>query len=276
MGKRTYRFAKGVFPYKNALNVVLTHDQKLLSQKNDDKSLFLNKSPRDLVKYLSNLKYKNLLLIGGQKTITQFFQENLIDEIFVTVSPCIFGNGKNIIKKSLVDCKLKILNTKTKNGLVELHYQVVKPVLTIRQFKATEIPLIKKFLVKIFSEFGWKIEPQYDSDLDDMVKFYNPADNSIFYVVVDGNKIIGTAGIKNKGNGIAEINKMFLASDYRGRGLGNRLLTKIINFCQDKKYQKIVLITDPKLKVAHKLYEKHGFSVTKIIKDDIHMAKLLS
>jgi dihydrofolate reductase/ribosomal protein S18 acetylase RimI-like enzyme len=276
MDKRTYQFAKGVFPYDNALNVVLTHDQKLLTKKSDSKSLFLDKSPTDLVKYLSNLKYNKLLLIGGQKIIVQFFQENLIDEIFITISPHIFGDGKNMVKKSHLDCKLKLISAQIKNGLVELHYQVAKPVLTIRQFKVAEIPSIKNFLSKIFSEFGWKIESQYDSDLDDMIKFYDPADNSIFYVVTDDNNIIGTAGIKNKGNGIAEIKKMFLAPDHRGRGLGNKLLTQIINFCQDKKYQKIVLITDPQLKIAHKLYRKYGFSVTKIVKDDIHMSKLLN
>ena len=52
----------------------------------------------DLSKLVSELKekgYKNILVEGGPNLLGSFLKENLIDEVFLTLAPKIYGNEKS-------------------------------------------------------------------------------------------------------------------------------------------------------------------------------------
>lgn len=51
-----------------------------------------------LVKFLSKKGYRNVLVEGGPTLLGSFLKENLMDEIFLTIAPKIFGNepGKTL------------------------------------------------------------------------------------------------------------------------------------------------------------------------------------
>jgi len=56
--------------------------------------------------------------------------------------------------------------------------------------------------------------------------------------------------------------RWFIVSDIlRGKGAGNRLMNEAIDFCRNKKYQRIYLWTFKGLDVARHLYEKNGFKL---------------
>lgn len=50
----------------------------------------------DLVSMLQEKGYKRVLVEGGPTLLTSFLKEDLIDEIFLTISPKIFGSEKDI------------------------------------------------------------------------------------------------------------------------------------------------------------------------------------
>lgn len=50
----------------------------------------------DLVSMLQEKGYKKVLVEGGPTLLTSFLKEDLIDEIFLTVSPKIFGSEKDV------------------------------------------------------------------------------------------------------------------------------------------------------------------------------------
>lgn len=50
----------------------------------------------DLVSMLQEKGYKRVLVEGGPTLLTSFLKEDLIDEIFLTVSPKIFGSEKDV------------------------------------------------------------------------------------------------------------------------------------------------------------------------------------
>lgn len=50
----------------------------------------------DLVSKLQKKGYKKVLVEGGPTLLTSFLKEDLIDEIFLTISPKIFGSQKDV------------------------------------------------------------------------------------------------------------------------------------------------------------------------------------
>jgi len=85
-----------------------------------------NITPVDLVKELSKQDYKHLYIDGG-KTIQNFLQHGLIDEITITQIPALLGNGIPLFATSHQEFRLKLLSSRTfENGFVQSSYQILK------------------------------------------------------------------------------------------------------------------------------------------------------
>lgn len=123
----------------------------------------------------------------------------------------------------------------------------------------------KNFILQAWKEFGFTYNKKYDGDLDDIYSFYIKSGGMLF-VLKDGNDIIGTIGIINKGNYIAELKRFYIDINHRGRGFGSKLVEKALIYCKDKGFNKVEFETNKKFKIAHALYLKKGF---KVVKEDI-------
>ncbi len=58
----------------------------------------------------------------------------------------------------------------------------------------------------------------------------------------------------------AELESVFVKSEYQGAGLGAKLTSDFINWCQENKVNYVSLLVDPKNETAVKFYKKIGFS----------------
>ncbi|MEX0616842.1 MAG: dihydrofolate reductase family protein [Candidatus Woykebacteria bacterium] len=90
---------------------------------------------KDLVLFLAkNLGAKRILVEGGPSVLGSFLSQDLIDEVFITITPKIFGNfpGKalTMVEGTLFPADkvkhLKLISAKSKNDEVFLRYQIVK------------------------------------------------------------------------------------------------------------------------------------------------------
>lgn len=127
MGKNTYDVNKEVFPFDNALNIVMTKDKSLHEE--TDTYIFTDKTPQELVNFIEAKGFRELLLIGGRELATSFLTENLIDEIKLDIHPLLFCDGMEIFRKDLNTnmYKLKLLGTKNLGeDIVQLHYKFIK------------------------------------------------------------------------------------------------------------------------------------------------------
>jgi len=93
IGKRTYDWVmeqeKGEFPYPDKDCYVFS--RTFLEDTKDVK--FIN---GDIVNFTNNLKKeegKDIWIVGGGDILHTFLKENLVDELIVTVSPTILGEG---------------------------------------------------------------------------------------------------------------------------------------------------------------------------------------
>lgn len=88
-------------------------------------------------------------------------------------------------------------------------------------------------------------------------------ERSAYFVVDDGNKILGGGGIyptEGLPPDTAELAKVYLLPETRGKGYGKALINKCINYAKEAGYSKIYLESMPELSKAVSIYEKLGFT----------------
>ena len=71
--------------------LISTNKQLTIGRNYFDKILFFNNSWSDILTILKSHGINNIALLGGAKLINSFAQENLIDEIKITIVPRILG-----------------------------------------------------------------------------------------------------------------------------------------------------------------------------------------
>lgn len=123
VGNNTYKAAKKPLSKRNC--IVFTGQVASGLQKNP-RLLYCNPQKVDIKKLIKILGYKKIALLGGAQTYTYFLQKNLIDDIYLTIEPLVFGTGLNLFAtKQLTNKKFKLASVKKLNkaGTILLHYK---------------------------------------------------------------------------------------------------------------------------------------------------------
>lgn len=124
MGGRTYEVSlrTGAFPYKGCLNVVMTSKKPV--NKWDDKVIFTDQKPKDVLRMLEVKGFGEVIVTGGHLS-TNFLRDNLVDEIWVNLMPQLFTKGINVFSGEQFNVKLQLLGCqKSEDGEVLLKYKV--------------------------------------------------------------------------------------------------------------------------------------------------------
>lgn len=91
------------------------------SQSNE-KVQFISEDITKFVKGLTNQDGKDIWLVGGGKLVDQFIKENLIDKYIISIIPTILGDGIPLFLSNNPEIKLKLIESKSIDGIVELTY----------------------------------------------------------------------------------------------------------------------------------------------------------
>lgn len=113
---------------KSPLRVVITnHPEAFADEAVPGKLEFTNEYPLDLVRRFELAGYKQILLASGQRITASFLRHNLVDDIYCTVEPRLFGSGKGVAFGDF-DIKLRLISSEKLNdqGTLLLHYEVDK------------------------------------------------------------------------------------------------------------------------------------------------------
>ncbi len=128
MGRSTYEASRQIIKLeKNKLRIVLTRSPKKYSGQSIKGQLeFSDEIPEKLIKQLSILGYKKALLVGGSIINGLFLKHKLVNQLYLTIEPKIFGSGKNIVDGQLLDTSLKLISVKKMNkmGTLLLKYRI--------------------------------------------------------------------------------------------------------------------------------------------------------
>lgn len=121
-GRKTYALHNKPLP--DRLNIILTRTPDahtsipgLLE--------FTNQEPNDIIDDLVRRGFKHIFVTGGPEVNDLFLKANLIDDVYLTVEPRLFGSGKHLLPPSSYDIGLELIETLplNKDSLV-LHYRL--------------------------------------------------------------------------------------------------------------------------------------------------------
>lgn len=116
---------------------------------------------------------------------------------------------------------------------------------------------------KLYSEeyqYGIEFERYVAEGLVEFCKTYDPARSRV-WVCEDGSDIVGFLLLLDRGEA-AQLRYFILSPDYRGIGLGNKLMELYIEFLKSVGYTSSYLWTTNELPSAAHLYKKFGFVLT--------------
>lgn len=90
-------------------------------------------------------------------------------------------------------------------------------------------------------------------------------ENNRIWLAVENGKIVGSVAIDGQdlGNNEAHLRWFILDDGCRGGGIGRKLLSEAVNFCDQQKFSATQLWTFSGLDAARRLYESFGFTLTK-------------
>ena len=97
-----------------------------------------------------------------------------------------------------------------------------------------------------------------------LAKFYlnYDAEKDRVWVCEDGEKIIGFLALVHKDETTAQLRYFYFEPEYRGIGLGNKVMQLFMKFLKEKNYKKAFLWTTNEQFAAASLYQRYGFKLT--------------
>lgn len=123
----------------------------------------------------------------------------------------------------------------------------------IREYKKGDEVKIKKLILSVLASIFEETKVKWED-----FECYD-----VFYVVEEEEKIIGTVALKKLGKDLVKLKRMYVNVGWQGKGIGNKLLEKAIEFARKRGSKKMILTTYPEMKNAVKFYKKRGFEIVK-------------
>jgi GNAT superfamily N-acetyltransferase len=135
----------------------------------------------------------------------------------------------------------------------------------------------KQFIELNIEYISWvrdEVKKRYGRDLslgsqpvkeyvEEMVTKYTEAkqpDGIVYLLEVEG-KVAGMGALKKLEEGVAEVKRMYIRSEYRGHGYGGFMLGKLIEAAKMFGYSILRLDTAEFMASARRIYESAGFKV---------------
>ena len=96
-------------------------------------------------------------------------------------------------------------------------------------------------------------------DVEDFQHSY-VENGGVFLVITDIERIIGTGALRRLEDTVGEIKRLWLLPEYHGRGLGYRMMTRLLAFAREQGYAKVRLETSSSYqRRAYQFYRRLGF-----------------
>ena len=138
----------------------------------------------------------------------------------------------------------------------------------IRQGRTADREQIEKVVFEVLTEYGLRPDPDgTDSDLKDVEASYIKSGGVFEVIESPDGLILGTGGLFPVEADACEVRKMYLSKSARGKGLGKKLLQRLLQKAKELGFKRVELETASVLKEAIGLYESFGFK--KVSKDNL-------
>ena len=135
---------------------------------------------------------------------------------------------------------------------------------------AADVPGVVALIGRVYGEYGFVYEPRVDvPDLFDFDAHYVPPRGAFFVARMAGT-IVGSVGVERIDQHVAELHRLYLDAELRGRGTGQALTETVLAWCRARGIDHLILWSDTRFDLAHRIYTRMGFARTgeRVLPDD--------
>jgi DNA-binding MarR family transcriptional regulator/ribosomal protein S18 acetylase RimI-like enzyme len=108
--------------------------------------------------------------------------------------------------------------------------------------------------------YGMDFEAYVAESVYEFYKHYDPATNRI-WLAEDGGKTVASLALMNRGKA-AQLRYFLILPEYRGQGLGKKMMDLFMDFLQECRYESCYLMTTHEQQAAAHVYRSYGFKLT--------------
>ncbi len=135
---------------------------------------------------------------------------------------------------------------------------MISPLVVVAATRA-DVPGVIALIGRVYAEYGFVWDPVVEvPDLFDFAARYE-SPRGAFFVVRDGDVVVGSVGIERLDATTAEIHRLYLDAALRGRGTGRALMDTALTWCREGGLRRVTLWSDTRFETAHRLYVRMGF-----------------
>jgi GNAT superfamily N-acetyltransferase len=133
---------------------------------------------------------------------------------------------------------------------------------TISPATAADVPEVVALIGRVYTEYGFVYEPRVEfPDLFAFDAHYAPP-RGAFFLVRGAGRVVGSVGVELVDARTAELHRLYLDAGLRGRGTGRALTDTVLAWCRARGIEHVVLWSDTRFDLAHRLYTRMGFTRT--------------
>ncbi len=124
------------------------------------------------------------------------------------------------------------------------------------------LPVIRELFTAYANELGEDLTfQQFNTELQDPFAKYGPPAGCLI-IAYKNDDPAGCIALHQIDTTTCEMKRMFVKPEFRGQGIGDTLVSAILQSAQQKGYKRMVLDTLDRLQAAIYLYKRYGFFET--------------
>jgi len=131
--------------------------------------------------------------------------------------------------------------------------------MSIRKFERKDSEAVNSLILSILTnEYPFDKKAYFGSDLDHIAETYAGKRDTFLVLDIDAG-VRGTIGVKEESQESALIRRFYVATDFRKKGHGVKLMSEALNFCKEKGYKHAVFQGTSRMIQAIELCKKMKF-----------------
>jgi putative acetyltransferase len=133
-------------------------------------------------------------------------------------------------------------------------------IISIREAHDADGAALSDLVASVFAEYeGVLFRPEEFPEHAGIASHFAARDGRLFVAEASGRIVASFGYVMTHEKGVAEVLKVYLAREFRGRGIARDLMEHVLDGARAAGAHALTLWSDVKFADGHRFYERHGF-----------------